>query len=148
MATPRMTSSAGRRNTRIVILAAATLMLAVCVAGPWELGRAARHAQVRDACKTIRSLSQGLSDNMRATAASVRGFEQESRRIAATWRTMGAAIPERHSSGDDALLQLAARMTADNERAADQGVRFASEADQQAADLDARIASLCEGHGQ
>jgi len=83
----------------------------VCVAGPWEIGRTARRAQDREACEAMRSLTQGLSDSMRSMAASVRGFEQDNRRIAATWRAMGAAIPERHSSGDDILMQISADVT-------------------------------------
>ena len=146
MATPEASFSAKRR-TIVVVIAGATVALAVCVAGPWELGRAARRAQNREACEAVRSLTQGLANSLHANAASVRGFEQESRRIAAIWRAMGAAIPEQHSSGDDIVLRLSADLAASSERMADQEERFASEANRRAADLDARIVSRCDEGG-
>ena len=136
-----------KSRVNAVVIAGAAVALVVCVAGPWELGRTARRAQDREACEAVRSLTQGLADSMRAMAASIRGFEQENRCIAATWRTMGAAIPERHSSGDDVLLQMSADIAAGSERTADKERQFANETDQRAADLDARIASRCEGDG-
>lgn len=130
-----------------VVIAAAAVALIVCVAGSWELGRGAGRAQRREACEAMRSLTHGLADGMRSTAASMRKLEQESRRIAVTWRAMGAGIPERHSSGDDILLQIGADIAASNERMADQEEQFAMETDQRAADLDAKVASQCEGDG-
>jgi len=135
------------RVSAVIVAGAAAIALAVCVAGPWEIGRTARRAQDREACEAMRSLTQGLSDSMRSMAASVRGFEQDNRRIAATWRAMGAAIPERHSSGDDILMQISADSAASSERSADQEEQFASETDRHAAELDARIASRCGGDG-
>ena len=136
-----------KRHVNVVVLAGVAVALAVCVAGPWELGRAARRAQNHEACEAVRSLTQGLANSLHADAASVRGFEQESRRTAATWRAMGAAIPEQHSSGDDTVLRLSADLAAINEHMADQEERFASETDRRASDLDARIALRCDEGG-
>ena len=104
------------RRVNALVIARAAVATAVCVAGTWELGRAAQRTQNREACEAVRSLTQGLANRMHATAASVRGFGQESRRTAATWRAMGAAIPEQHSSGDDVVLRLGADLAAINER--------------------------------
>ena len=136
-----------KRHVNVVVLAGVAVALAVCVAGPWELGRAAQRAQNREACEVVRSLTRNLADRMHAMAASSRELEQESRRTAATWRAMDAAIPERHSSGDDTFLRVSADLAAINERLADQEERFASETDRRAADLDARIASRCDEGG-
>ena len=136
-----------KRHASVVVLAGVAVALAVCVAGPWELGRAAQRAQNREACEAVRSLTQGLANRMHATAASVRGFGQESRRTAANWRAMNAAIPEQHSSGDDTVLRLSANLAAINERLAGQEEQFASETDRRAADLDATVAPQCDEGG-
>lgn len=136
-----------KRRVNVIVLAGVAVALAVCVAGPWELGRAARRAQNHEACEAVRSLTQGLANTLHADAASVCELEQESRRIAATWRAMGAAIPEQHSSGDDIFLRISTDLAASNEHMADQEERFASETDLRAADLDARIASRCDEGG-
>ena len=136
-----------KRRVNVIVLAGAAIALGVCVAGPWELGRAARRAQNHETCEAVRSLTQGLANSLHADAASVRGFEQESRRTAATWRAMGTAIPEQHSSDDDTVLRLGADFAAINERLADQEERFASETDLRAADLDATVASRCDEDG-
>ena len=136
-----------KRRTKVAVIAGAAIALAVCVAGPWELGRAAQRAQNREACEVVRSLTQNLADRMHAMAASSRELEQESRRTAATRRAMDAAIPEHHSSGDDIFLRVSADLAASNERLADQEERFASEIDLRAADLDATVASRCDEGG-
>ena len=141
------TTRFAKRRTKVAAIAGAVIALVVCVAGSWELGRAARRARDREACETVRPLTQGLADRMHAMAASMRGFEQEDRRLAATWRTMGAAIPEQHSSGDDVFLQISADTAASSEHLADQDEQFANETDQRAADLDASIASRCHEGG-
>ena len=135
----------GRLNA--VVIAGAVIALLACVAGPWELGRSARRAQHHEACEAMRSLTQGLADRMHAMAASMRGFEQEDRRLAATWRFMDGAIPERHSGGDDLLLQSSANIAASSERTADQEGKLANETDRHAADLDAKVASRCKEDG-
>lgn len=76
-----------------VVIAGAVIALLACVAGPWELGRSARRAQHREACEAMRSWTQGLSDGMRSMAASLRGLEQEDRRLAATWGPWAPAFP-------------------------------------------------------
>ena len=136
-----------KRRVNALVLAGVAVALAVCVAGPWELGRSAQRAQNREACEVVRSLTRNLADRMHATAASSRELEQESRRTAATWRAMGAAIPEQHSSGDDTVLRLSTDLAAINERLADQEERFASETDLRAADFDATVASRCDEGG-
>ncbi len=136
-----------KRHVNVVVLAGVAVALAVCVAGPWELGRAAQRAQNREACEVVRSLTQNLADRMHATAASSRKLEQESRRTAAIWRAMGAAISDQHSSDDDTVLRLGADLAAINERLGDQEEQFASETDRRAADLDATVASRCDEDG-
>ncbi len=130
-----------------VVIAGAVIALLACVAGPWELGRSARRAQHREACEAMRSWTQGLSDGMRSMAASLRGLEQEDRRLAATWGAMGAGVPMPHSAADGKLLQIDASIAASNERSAEQEKQFAMEADQYAADVDGMVASRCEGDG-
>lgn len=136
-----------KRRTNIVLIAGAAVALAVCVAGPLELGRAAQRTQSREGCEAVQSLTQGLANRMHATAASVSEFGQESRRTAATWRAMGAAIPEQHSSGDDVVLRLSADLAVINERLAGQEEQFASETDRRAVDLDAVVALRCDEGG-
>lgn len=136
-----------KRHVNVVVLAGVAVALAVCVAGLWELGRAAQRAQNREACEVVRSLTQNLADRMHAMAARSRELEQESRRTAATWRAMDAAIPEHHPSGDDIFLRVSADLAAINERLADQEERFASETDLRAADLDVRIVPRCDEGG-
>ena len=136
-----------KRRVNALVIARAAVAAAVCVAGTWELGRAAQRTQNREACEAVRSLTQGLANSLHADAASVRGFEQESRHTAATWRAMGAGIPEQHSSGDDIVLRLSVDLAASNERLGGQEEQFASETDRHAADLDATVASLCDDGG-
>lgn len=135
----------GRLNA--VAIAGAVIALLVCVAGPWELGRSARRAQHREACEAMRSWTRGLSDGMRSTAASLRELEQEDHRLAATWRAMVAATPTPHSATDDKLLKIDASIADSSERSAEQQREFAMETDRHAADLDAMVASRCEGDG-
>lgn len=136
-----------KRRVNIIVLAGAAIALGVCVAGPWELGRAARRAQNHEACEAVRSLTQNLADRMHAVAADSRRLEQESRHTAIAWQAMGAAIPEQHSSGDDISLRVSADLAVSNEHLADQEAQFASETDRHAADLDAKIASRCDEGG-
>ena len=145
MTTPGTPFVANGRVSAVVIAAAAVALI-VYVAGSWELGRSARRAQRREACEAMRPLIQGLADSMRSMAGSMRGFEQEDCRLAATWRAMDDAIPGRHPSGD-VLLRIDADIAASNERTADQEGQLATEADRHAADLDAKVASQCEGDG-
>jgi len=61
---------------------------------------------------------------------------------------MGAAIPERHPSGDDIVLQSIADSAARDERSAAQEEQCANETDRSAADLGTGIAPRCEGNEQ
>ena len=53
----RQAARLAKRHASVVVLAGVAVALAVCVAGPWELGRAAQRAQNRNACEVVRSLT-------------------------------------------------------------------------------------------